>query len=258
MLAEERKKRICEIVNKRKTVRVSDLSKELDTTEATVRRDLDELQKEKKLRRIHGGAMALYSAGQKYIIRELEADNIEAKRKIARKAYEYIDDNDTIIFDGSSTVLELSRLIAEGDKKGIILLTNALSVVNVMAKKDDITVIHIGGEVRYYLDSTVGKFAEKFVSGVRVDKTFLGVNGVDIDFGFSITNFDEAAVKKEMIRSAKQKFILTDHTKFGSSYLAKIAELEGEIDFLITDEKVEDFDYDLLEDKIQLVFADKE
>lgn len=257
MLAEERKKVICEIVNRKKAVRVSELSKRLNITEATVRRDLDELQNEKKLRRTHGGAVALYPAGIEYVISELAVEHIEEKRRIARKAYEFIDDHDAVLFDGASTVLELSRLLAAGDKKGIIVLTNALSVVNVLATKKDITVIHLGGEVKYHLNSTVGKMTEERIRDVRVDKTFLGINGVDAEYGYSITSFEEAAVKKEMIRSAKQTFVLADHSKFGATYLAKVADVEGEIDYLITDEPVEDFDYTQMEDKVHIVYADE-
>ena len=80
MLAEERKNFICNIINEKKAVRVSELSKELQITEATVRRDLDELQNEKKIRRTHGGAVALYPAGINYVISELSVERIEEKR----------------------------------------------------------------------------------------------------------------------------------------------------------------------------------
>lgn len=257
MLAEERKKIICEIVNKKKAVRVSELSKRLNITEATVRRDLDELQSEKRLRRTHGGAVALYPAGLPYVISELAVENIDAKRKIAQAAYEHIDDYDTILVDGSSTVLEFSKILAAGDKRGIIVLTNSLSVVNALSMKKDVTVINVGGEVRYNINSTVGEMAENTIRNLRVDKTFLGVNGIDLEYGFSITNFDEAALKKEMIKSAKQSFVLADHSKFGATYLAKIAEIAGDIDFLVTDEKIEDFDYVALEEHVYLITAEE-
>jgi len=256
MLAEERHKVICEMVNKKKAVRVSDLSKQLNITEATVRRDLDELQSEKKLRRTHGGAVALYPVGNEYVISELAVENIDEKRKIARKAYEFIDDHDAVLFDGSSTVLELSRILAAGDRKGVIVVTNALSVANVLAIKKDIQVIHTGGEIRYHINSTVGKIAERTIRDMRVDKTYIGINGIDPEFGYSITNFDEAAVKKEMVTCAKQSFVLADSTKFGKSYLAKVAEPEGEIDFVITDVKNEDYDYDQLEERVHMTYAD--
>jgi len=256
MLAEERKEVIYEMVNKKKAVRVSDLSKVLNITEATVRRDLDELQNEKKLRRTHGGAVPLYPAGSEYVVSELAIENIIEKRKIAQRAYTAIDDYDTIILDGSSTVLELSRLLAQGDRKGIIVVTNALSVTNVLSAKKDISVLNIGGEVRYHINSTIGKIAEKTIRDIRVDKTFIGINGIDLEFGYSITNFDEAAVKIEMVKSAKQTFILADHSKFGKSYLAKVANNEGEIDFLVTDSKNDDYDYDQMEERVNMMYAD--
>ncbi|MEF9942422.1 MAG: DeoR/GlpR family DNA-binding transcription regulator [Lachnospiraceae bacterium] len=256
MLAEERQNLICDLVNKKKAVRVSELSKRLDITEATVRRDLDELQQEKKIRRTHGGAVALYPAGINYVIRELAVEHIEEKRIVAKKAYEYIDDMDTLLFDGSSTVLELCKLIAEGDKKGITVVTNAFSVVNILAKRKHISVLHVGGEVHYDLDSSLGKVAENTIGNIRVDKTFLGVNGIDDDYGYSITNLEEAALKQSMIKSAKQVFVLADHTKFGATYLAKIADFEGTIDYLITDQKIQDIEYASYEENVNLVIGE--
>lgn len=257
MLAEERKKIICEMVNKKKSVRVADLSKQLGITEATVRRDLDELQNEKKLRRTHGGALPMYPAAINYVISELAVVRIEEKQKIAGAAYNFIDDNDTIMCDGASTVLELVKLIATGDKRGITVLSNAFGLVNILKDRKDITLMHIGGEVRHHINSTVGKIAEKTIRNLRVDKTFIGINGIDLEYGYSITNFDEAGVKREMIKSAKQSFILADHSKFGDTYLAKVADSEGEVDFLITDQRAENFDYSQMEDKVQIIYAAK-
>lgn len=257
MLAEERKKIICEIVNRKKSVRVADLSRQLGITEATVRRDLDELQSEKKLRRTHGGALPMYPAAVNYVISELAVVHIEEKKKIAKAAYEFLDHNDTIMCDGASTVLELIKLIALGDKRGITVLSNAFDPVNILKDRKDITLMHIGGEVRYHINSTVGKIAEKTIHNLRVDKTFIGINGIDTEYGYSITNFDEAGVKREMIKAAKQSFILADHSKFGDTYLAKVADSEGEVDFLITDKRAENFDYAQMEDKVQLIYAEK-
>lgn len=256
MLAEERQNLICEIVNRKKAVRVSELSKKLDITEATVRRDLDELQQAKKIRRTHGGAVALYPAGNNYVIRDLAIENIEEKRRIAKKAYDFIDESDTLLFDGSSTVLELCKLIAEGDKEGIAVVTNAFSVVNILSKRKHISVIHVGGEVHYDLDSSLGRIAENTIKNIRVDKTFLGMNGVNEEFGYSITNFEEAALKQQMIKSAKQVFVLADHSKFGATFLAKVADFDGTIDYLITNQKLPDIEYAVYEDNVNLVIAE--
>lgn len=257
MLAEERKRAICEIVNQKKIAKVSELSKALNTTEATVRRDLDELQEKKLLRRTHGGAIAIYSAGIEFSIRDLAIKNMDSKQKIAQKAIDFIDDNDTVMLDGSSTVLELCKLMVKGSFKNIIVLTNAISVLTVLSQNPNITVLLIGGEYKSSIDSTIGGLAEKSIKDLRVDKTFIGINGIDHDYGYSITNFEEATIKKEMLRIAKQKFVLADFTKFGETYLAKVAEFEGDIDYLITDKESDNVDYNQMKECVQLLIADE-
>lgn len=261
MLAEERKKIICELVNRKKAVRVTDLSKRLDITEATIRRDLDELQKENKLRRTHGGAVSLYTAGQAGSISNLSMEHVAEKHRIAELAYGYICDFDTVLFDGSSTVMELARILGNGSRKGVTVLTNSISVAGALtekAQRNEIKVILIGGEIKYHLSISVGDIAIRTIRNVRVDKTFMGINGIDSEYGYSIADMGESTVKKEMIRSAKQVFVLADRSKFGESYLAKIAEPEGDIDYLITDSRTEDFDYSSMEEMVHMVYADEE
>ena len=256
MLAEERKKYICDILNRKKAVRVAELSRQLGITEATVRKDLDDLQGEKKLRRTHGGAIPFYCAAVNYMMRDLLIVHIEEKQSIAKEAYKFIDDNDTVMCDGSTTVLELAKLLVKGEKKELTILTNSVNLVNLLKDCKDITLIQIGGEFRSHNNSTMGKISERTIRDLRVDKSFIGLNGVALGYGYSVTNFDDAAVKREMLKAAKQSFVLADHSKFGDSYLAKVADDEGEVDFLITDKKNETFDYVAMEDKVQIVYAD--
>ncbi len=256
MLAEERKKYICDILNRKKAVRVAELSRQLGITEATVRKDLDDLQGEKKLRRTHGGAIPFYCAAVNYMMSDLLIVHIEEKQSIAKEAYKFIDDNDTVMCDGSTTVLELAKLLVKGEKKELTILTNSVNLVNLLKDCKDITLIQIGGEFRSHNNSTMGKISERTIRDLRVDKSFIGLNGVALGYGYSVTNFDDAAVKREMLKAAKQSFVLADHSKFGDSYLAKVADDEGEVDFLITDKKNETFDYVAMEDKVQIVYAD--
>lgn len=257
MLPEERKDYIYQIVNERKAVKVSDLSKELELTEATIRRDLEELQNEKKLRRTHGGAVALKPEETFYVIRQLAAIHVEEKRAIAAKAYEYIEDGDTLILDASSTAQELCKLIAEGAKKELTVITNAFSVVNILRVKHDMTVIHTGGVLEPKTESSIGDFAVQQLSRLKADKVFLGVNGIDPQFGYSITNLNEGNVKRAMIHCASEVFVIADHSKFSSTFLSQIAEPEGEVDYLITDRKDAEIDYSVYEKKVRLIFAEE-
>ncbi|SFB35964.1 transcriptional regulator, DeoR family [Acetitomaculum ruminis DSM 5522] len=255
MLAEERKNLIEEKINQTGVVKVSELSKYLKATEATIRRDLEELQLENKLKRTHGGAISINPVNENHMPAQDQIKCLKEKQAIAQKAYEYINDFDTILFDGSSTVLELCKLVAKGDKKGIIVVTNSLGVANVLSNKKDITVITIGGEMRYAINSTVGQFAERVVKDLRVEKTFMGVNGIDASYGYSITFFEEASLKKLMLKNAKETFVLADHTKFGETYLAKVADFNGGVHNLVTDKLVKDFDYEFIKENVNLIVA---
>lgn len=253
MLAEERKNIIVEIVNKNRIVKVSELSKMLNTTEATVRRDLDELQKIKKVRRVHGGAISLNPTSKPFTTNELSILCKEEKKHIAKKAYEYVDDNDALLFDASTTVLELARLIAEGDKKGISILTNSFNVVSMLSNKNDIKVIHTGGQVSYNMNYSTGFITEKIIRDLRVDKCFVGTNGIDPIYGYSVPSFEDASVKKCMLSASKQRFVLADHTKFGETYMAKFADFTGDVDYLITDSFPENIDREPYESNVNLV-----
>ncbi len=254
MLAEERKQVILKIVNERKAVRVTDLSNALSITEATVRRDLDELQSEHKIRRTHGGALSIYPAAYEWNVKELIFENQEEKRAIAAKAYEYIDDRDALILDNSTTVRELVKLLKSNQKKDLTIVTASFNIVSDLVGSVDYEIIHLGGIVRPKINGTVGPIAERALQDLHVDKAILGVNGVSTSFGYSVPGSFEASLKKLMIQSAKQTIVLADHTKFGKSYLCRIAPIEG-ADYLITDSVAPETKQELLDLEVNYVLA---
>lgn len=255
MLAEERKNKIVDIVNRNKVVKVSMLSKVLNTTEATIRRDLDELQEINKIRRVHGGAISLNPTSRLFSTDELSILCKDEKKRIAKKAYKYVDNNDALLLDASTTVLELVMLIAEGDKKGISILTNSFNVVSALRYKNDIKVFHTGGQVGYNMNYSTGFITEKIIRDLRVDKCFVGTNGIDPVYGYSVPSFEDASVKKYMLNASQQRFVLADHTKFGETYMGKYADFSGDIDYLITDYFPENTDRELFESSVNLVVA---
>lgn len=257
MLAEERKNKIIDLVNKKKIIKVADLSAALHITEATIRRDLDELEKRKKLQRIHGGAISLNYTSKSFSTDELSARCIHEKKIIAQKAYEFISENDALLLDSSTTVLELSRLILEGNKKRISIVTNSFTIVNMFEGKQDIRIIHTGGQVNYTMKYSIGTLTEATLRNLRVDKCFLGTNGIDEEFGYSVPTFEDAAVKMSMLKSSKQKFILADHSKFGDTFMGKFAPFCGEIDYLITDTMPEHINIDSYHAAVCFIVASK-
>ena len=256
MFPEERQKKIIGILDEQKSVRVAELSKMLETSEVTIRRDLEELDKQNKLIRIHGGAMSAYSVGKAISAPELisNAKCIEEKRAISKLAYEYIDDYDTILMDSSSTVYELVKLIAAGTKRNLIIVTTSpLAVTALKDKGDNCKVIMLGGKFNYTHNTVEGYMAACLIKDMRADKCFFGINGIDESFGYSTPRPVDAEMKTLMAASSVHSFMLADSTKFGKSYFAKV---NVEVDYIITDARLERVSYSWLEGKTTLLFAE--
>ena len=256
MLAEERKRKIMDMLEKSRIVKVAELSRALDATEATIRRDLEELQKQDKLRRVHGGAVPNNKMSRDFNYSELSVLRIVEKKRIAARALEYIHDSDTILLDSSTTTFELGRLIRESALKDISVITNSFNLTGLFSGSR-VRVIHTGGELFSGMNYAAGAIAEQMLSGIRVDKCFLGTNGIDPFYGYSVPNFRDAAIKKAMLRASKQTFILADHSKFGEAYMARFADCNGEIDYLITDYIPVDVDRTELESCASVILTDK-
>ena len=255
MFPEERKQRICELVNEKRSVKVAELSRLMGISEVTIRRDLEELSRQKHLIRTHGGAIAMYSVGSEISATELIVShkNIEEKRRIAALAYAMINDGDTVIADGSSTVHELMKLVAAGDKKNLLVITNSFSTISMLEESKSIKVIMLGGEVNVRHNYVEGHLTVEAVKNLRADKCFIGINGIDETFGYSTPRFLEAELKGQMLRSSLQSYILADKSKFGNIYLARIMGVE--CDCLITDAQKNDYDYGWLEERTAVLFA---
>lgn len=252
MFQEERLQAICEMVAHRQSVKVSELSEELNISVATVRRDLEELQRQGRVMRTHGGAMLPYSVGYEIQVDKLGMKCGEEKRKIARKALSYIQNNDTLLIDESSTAFELVRVLAEGGFASLTIMTTSLKAVQALSHVKNYQVVLVGGCVNYDQSSVEGYAAVQFIQKHRVDKCFIGVNGIDKTFGFSTPRLSEAEMKTAMIASSRVSYVLADHTKFGKCYFANIPAA----DYVVTDTRAPGFAYESLERLSEVFFAD--
>lgn len=253
MFQEERFKLICELVKSSPSVKVTELSTLLNASVATVRRDLEELQQQGLIMRTHGGAMLPYSVGHEKTIEQLQTRHAKEKVSIARFAATYIRPNDTIFLDESTTVQALARELVYSPVAGLTVLTTSLSVIELLSSLPSVQVILSGGSVNYEQSSVEGYASTRFIRSFRMDKCFIGVNGVDAGFGLSVPRLSEAELKTAVIESSRASYTLADGSKFGKSYFAQLPTT----DFLITDTRLLDFDYDLLEQKMEVFFADE-
>lgn len=233
MFAEERYKLIMELLKKHQRVKVNTLTEELGVSESTIRRDLQELEEQGLLKRTHGGAVLVGKLSFEPTMGEKAEFMQEEKRQIGILAASLIKDNETIFLDAGTTTLKIAEFI---NAKNVTILTNSLPIALELAQKSDINLILAGGQLRWQTHALVGPVTEEFIRNFRVDKAFIGVNGISVEEGITTPNIVEAYTKKAMIEIAKEVIVVADHSKFEKSYFTTIATME-KIDLLITDDK---------------------
>ena len=224
MLKSERKKLILEELSKYKIVSLEKLVGLLDTSESTVRRDLDELESENKLRRVHGGAELPHSLQEEETIQEKSVKNLQEKKLIAQKASSLIKEKDVIFVDAGSTT---AFLIKELEQKDITVVTNSIHHAVQLVDKQIPTVI-IGGGVKMTTDASIGGVALNQINQLHFDRAFIGMNGVDEGY-FTTPDMEEGAVKRAILENAKQTYVLADSSKLGQSCFAKVAPIKRAI-----------------------------
>ncbi|WKS94973.1 DeoR/GlpR family DNA-binding transcription regulator [Riemerella columbina] len=214
-------------------VLVSELAKALEVSEVTIRKDFKVLEKKGLLFRNHGGASLVNPYVVDRPISHKQHLNKSEKNRIAIAATEVIEDHDVVILGSGTTVLNMVESFPKD--KTVTVITSSLLIANMLSQYEKIAVIQIGGEVRRSSQSTVGPVAQKFMEEISANKLFLGVDGIDLDFGISTSNTAEAHLNRMMIKNASKTYILSDHSKFGKKGLGQICSLRN-IDCLITDQ----------------------
>lgn len=232
MLGAVRRERLLDELLRHGTVGVSALSDDLQVSEATIRRDLEALEREGLLRRTHGGAILLDAATQELSVRQKATLLSEEKRRIGAAAAALLEDGDTIALSGGTTTLQVARSIRHGTN--LTVVTNAVNVVLELAKRPGITVVSTGGRLRPNTLELVGPLAEQTLREIFVDKAIIGVNGLTPEEGLTTHDELEAVISRIMIRAARRVIVVADHTKLRRVAFARMGEID-QAQTLITD-----------------------
>lgn len=232
MFVEERKQRILTALHQRPAVRVSELSRSLRVSTASIRRDLADLERAGLLRRTHGGAVTPSFAGLEPSLPEKEDRYFREKAAIGALAAGFIDEGDTILLDAGSTTRQIARELRH--RKRIIVVTNALTIAWELASSD-LEIVLTGGQLRRGNLSQVGPLAEQAIAALHVDKLFLAANGIDIEKGVTTPSLIEAQTKRSMLPRATRVILVADHTKFGRVTFSRICGLD-QVHEVVTDD----------------------
>ena len=246
LLAEQRRALILEEVRKHGGARVNDLTRKLNVSDMTVRRDLDALAKQGVLEKVHGGAVPVLDASSHEPGFEAKSVlEMTAKEAIAKAAAEMVAPGSAIAISGGTTTYVLARHLL--DVPDLTVVTNSVRVSDVFDEArrraakgprshrapGTATVVLTGG-VRTPSDALVGPVADRTIRSLHFDVLFLGVHGISVEAGLSTPNLAEAETNRRLVQAARRVVVVADHTKWGTVGLSSFAPL-SEVDTLVTD-----------------------
>ncbi|MCG8484146.1 MAG: DeoR/GlpR family DNA-binding transcription regulator [Clostridia bacterium] len=250
----ERAEKILDYINEHKKVHVIELSEIFNVSKVTIRRDLEDLAQKGLIVKTHGGAVSIENRFSYEIPTEAKENlNVSAKRIIGKKAATLINDNDIILLDAGTTTLEVAKNITQSN---ITVITHDIKIANELAHKKNINLIVTGGSLLNTDTYTlVGNRCEKFIRSLKVNKTFLGCDALDIESGLSNRSIEEIEIKKAMMDSAQQSILVTDSEKFGKRVFCHLCQI-SDIKTIVTEKISEQYMGALNEYGVEIIIAD--
>lgn len=233
----DRHQRIMNKLSQEGSINVLDLCNELSVSSVTIRKDLKFLEDRNLLYRTHGGATLSNPYASDRSVNEKEKIKSGEKSSIGAAAASLIQPNDCILIASGTTVLSLAKHIHP--KSNLTVITAALNVALELIHHPGIEVIQLGGILRKSSSSVTGTYAEKILDDFSCSKLFLGVDGIDTEFGLTTTNMMEAQLNRKMIAASQKTIVLADSSKFGKRGFGRICGLE-DIEQVITDSGISD------------------
>jgi len=253
MTKEQRHNIIMETLMKHGSAQVADLVALLNVSSVTVRKDLTELEKRDRLYRSHGRAVLINPYINNRSVNEKEKLATDEKHAIGRAAAALITRDDSIVIASGTTMHALARCIVPVHK--LTVVTASLPVSQMLAQNENIDIIQLGGMLRHSSLSVVGEYSELILQQCSFSKLYLGVDGIDFEYGITTTDMREATLNHKMMVAAHKTIVLADSSKFGRRGFAKIGDMDT-VDTIITDAGITPGDAARIEDLgIELIIA---
>lgn len=232
MYAAERQQEILRRARRHGRVDVATLAEDLAVTAETVRRDLDRLERQGLVRRVHGGALPVERLRFEAGVSERSMAMAAEKERIAKAALDYLPREGAVLIDSGTTTAQFAEIVP--DDRELTVVTNSLPIALTLSTRPQLTVLTVGGRVRGRTLAQVDRWALRSLAEIRVDVAFVATNGFSFAGGLTTPDLAEAAVKEAMVAAANRVVLLADHTKAGGDHFSRFADLD-DVDVLVTD-----------------------
>lgn len=223
MLTDERHQYILKQLSRDGLVKSQELMKELDCSESTIRRDLDTLEAKGLLVRVHGGAKRFYEVEREISFTEKTSKNVQEKQEIAQYAASLVKDGDTIFLDAGTTTIHMIPYLKN---KHTRIVTNAVQHASLLADQNN-EVMLIGGMLKNTTKAVVGATGSAQLKQYRFNKAFLGINGIDLEYGLTTPDPEEAVIKQQAIENSAKVFVLADKSKWNKVTFVNIEAMDS-------------------------------
>lgn len=251
MNAIRRQMRIRELLDRTEFVDLDTLCRELETSESTVRRDLIALENLRVLRRVHGGALTLQTSNNLLDFAWQSTRKADEKARIAAVTTRLVEDGQTVILDGGSTVAAVAEQLVN---RSLNVITNSLAIAQVLKNARQIELTLTGGYLYPRLEVMLGPVCEHSLSGVAADILIMGCGGIT-ESGISNNNTLLVGSERKMIEVSRKVIIVADASKFGRAAMIPVAPLDV-IDFVVSDRELPaDFQDMLRSQDIEILLA---
>ncbi len=227
----ERQAQLVRLIEQSGRISVAQICEHFGVSEATARRDLEMLSEQGAIQRVHGGAIAVRRAAPEEPILRRSHEQEAEKERIGRTAASLIQDGETVFLGSGTTVLQVAQHLVN---RKLTVITNSLPVINLMAGRENITLIALGGMLRDSELSFIGHIAEQALSEVRADKVVMGTRAISLENGLTNDYLPETLTDRAILQIGREIIVVADHTKCGVVSAAFLAPLES-IHVLVTD-----------------------
>lgn len=237
IFAEERQNKIISLLKVKNKLLVNELCNTFSVSPATIRNDLNSLEKRGLLKRTHGGAISGGKAAFEPTSVQKDDKNRRQKELIAAAAAAMIENGDTIAIDSGTTAMRLAEQLTS--KRGITVITTDIRIAKLLEDFSGINVILAGGTLRKGFSCTTGSITNTILKSLNVDKAFIATNAVNPKGQLCTPDIEQAEIKKNLINMSAQAILICDSSKFGAYSFAKFGTL-SDIDTVITDNEIDE------------------
>lgn len=231
----ERQNEILKAIKQEKRISVNELSERFQVTKATIRTDLTKLEQTGEIKRTHGGAML--NVREELEPRLLDRTNSEEKIRIAKRALDYVEDQEVILIDTGTTAFAFAQALVESERQNLTIYSNDMAVLLQLESRKDFNLNMMGGKIRSGFHYAYGENLIDELELYHFDKLFLTASAMDVKSGLTTVHPDLARLKQAMVKASREVIVLTDSTKYGKTHFQSYASLSN-IDVLITDDGI--------------------